>query len=150
MQTMESKKWVQGWVDESAWCKKYQDFGRNILRLSKNGSPPPFVKLFGLTSGTSVRGMAGLILVRNVFNCFNFYSIDRQSYSTICVQGVFLQILDYPVILFVTIHKFIYYYTTTPLFAFSFLSFYLDACWAHQCHACLFYFYTSHAPTYCI
>ena len=23
VQIMESKKWVQGWVDKSAWCKKY-------------------------------------------------------------------------------------------------------------------------------
>ena len=37
----------------------------------------PFVKPFGLISGTSVRGTVGLILVRIVLNCFKFYSIDR-------------------------------------------------------------------------
>ena len=31
----------------------------------------PFVKLFGMISGASVRGTVGLILVRNVFNYFN-------------------------------------------------------------------------------
>ena len=44
--------------------------------LSKNSTPPSFVKLFGLASGTSVRGMVALILVKNDFNCFNIYSID--------------------------------------------------------------------------
>ena len=77
MQTMESKKWVQGWVDESVWCKKYYNFGRSIFLLSKNGYPFSFVKPFGLTSGTFVRGMVGLNLVRKSFNCFNFYSIEK-------------------------------------------------------------------------
>ena len=76
MQTMESKKWVQGWADESPWCKKYYDFGRNIFLLSKNGSSSSFVKSFDLTSGTFVRDMVGLILVRKGFNCFNFYNIE--------------------------------------------------------------------------
>ena len=31
-----------------------------------------------LTSGTSMRGIAGLILMKNGFNCFNFYSIDLE------------------------------------------------------------------------
>jgi len=34
-----------------------------------------FVKSFGLTSGASERGTVDLILVRNIFNCFNIYSI---------------------------------------------------------------------------
>ena len=38
--------------------------------------PLPFVKPFGLTSGAFVRDTVGLILLKNVFNCFNFYSID--------------------------------------------------------------------------
>ena len=65
------------------WCgyvkllvKKISLLGGNIFYLSKNGTPPPFVKPVGLTSGTSVRGMVGLILMRKFFNCFNFYSID--------------------------------------------------------------------------
>ena len=45
--------------------------------LSKNGIPSSFVKLFGLASGTSMRGMVALILVKNDFNYFSFYSIDR-------------------------------------------------------------------------
>ena len=47
--------------------KKYFGYG---------GTPPPFAKPFGLTSGTSMRGTVGLILVRKIFNCFNFNSID--------------------------------------------------------------------------
>ena len=35
-----------------------------------------FIKTFGLTSGTSVKGTVGLTLVRKGFKCFNFYSID--------------------------------------------------------------------------
>ena len=50
--------------------------GGNIFHLSKNGTTPSFVKTFGLTSGTSVRGTVGLTLVRKDFKCFNFYSID--------------------------------------------------------------------------
>ena len=48
------------------------------MLLSKNGSPPPFVKTLDLTSGSYMRGKVGLILVKIVFNCFNFYSIDRE------------------------------------------------------------------------
>ena len=33
----------------------------------------PFVKPFGLTNGASVRVTVGIILVRIVINCFNFY-----------------------------------------------------------------------------
>ena len=44
--------------------------------MDETNLPLPFVKLFGMTSGASVRDTVGLILVRNVFNCFNFYSID--------------------------------------------------------------------------
>ena len=51
-------------------------FGGNIIYLSKNGTPPLFVKTFGMTSEISVRGMVGLTLVRKDFKCFNFYSID--------------------------------------------------------------------------
>ena len=50
--------------------------GGNFFLLSKNGTAPPFVKPLDLTSGIFVRGIVGLILVRNVFNYFNFYSID--------------------------------------------------------------------------
>ena len=39
-----------------ALVKKLYFFGRNIFFLSKNGPPPSFVKPFGLTSGTSIRG----------------------------------------------------------------------------------------------
>ena len=43
----------------------------------KNGSPLPLVKTLDLTSGSSVRGKVCLILVKIIFNCFKFYSIDR-------------------------------------------------------------------------
>jgi len=44
--------------------------------MDETNLPLPFVKLFGMTSGASVRGTVGLIFVRNIFNCFNFYIID--------------------------------------------------------------------------
>ena len=44
--------------------------------MDETNLPLPFVKFFGMTSGASMRGMVGLILMRNIFNCFNFYSID--------------------------------------------------------------------------
>ena len=46
--------------------------------MDETNLPLPFVKLFGMTSGASVRGTVGLILVRKDFNCFNFYSIDKK------------------------------------------------------------------------
>jgi len=60
----------------NAWCKKYYNFGGNIFLLSILWVYTLFRQTFGLTSGTSVRGTVGLILVRKDFNCFNFYSID--------------------------------------------------------------------------
>jgi hypothetical protein len=57
--------------------KKTRLLGGNIFYLSKNETPPLFVKTFGMTSGTSVRGTVGLTLMRKCFKCFNFYSIDR-------------------------------------------------------------------------
>jgi len=66
------KKVIRGykrWVYEIASVKIIKILVGNIdgtnLLLS-------FVKPFGLTSGTSVRGMVGLILVRKGFNYFNF------------------------------------------------------------------------------
>ena len=56
--------------------KKTSILGGNIFLLSKNGTPPLFVKPFGLTSGTFMRDTVGLILMRKIFNCFNFNSID--------------------------------------------------------------------------
>jgi len=56
--------------------KKIRLLGGNIFYLSKNETPHPFVKNFGMTSGTSVSGTVGLTLVRKNFKCFNFYSID--------------------------------------------------------------------------
>ena len=55
--------------------KKNKAFGWKHY-LSKNGTPSPFVKTFGMASGTSVRGTVCLTLVRKGFKCFNFYSID--------------------------------------------------------------------------
>ena len=65
------------WVCKIFDKKKQVFLGGNIFYLSKNRTPPPFVKLFGLRSETSVRGMVGLILVRKIFNFFNFYSIYK-------------------------------------------------------------------------
>ena len=48
--------------------------------IDETNLPLPFVKPFGLTSRSSVRGAVGLILVRNVFNCSNFYSIDTDKF----------------------------------------------------------------------
>ena len=62
----------------NAWCKKYQNFGGNIFILSISWVYTFFRQTFGLTSGTSVRGTVGLILVKKDFDCFKFYSIDRQ------------------------------------------------------------------------
>ena len=45
--------------------------------IDKTNLPLPFVKPFGLTSGASMRGTVGVILVKNIFNCFNFYSIEK-------------------------------------------------------------------------
>ena len=53
--------------------KKISLLGGNIFYLSKNGTPPPFVKTFGMTSGNSVRGTVGLTLVRKYFNFYNIY-----------------------------------------------------------------------------
>ena len=60
------------WVYEIAGVKSNIILVENI---DETNLPLPFVKPFGLTSGTSVRGIVDLILVINVFNCFNFYSI---------------------------------------------------------------------------
>ena len=68
--TMESNKWVQKWVGKSVWCKMYYDFGGNIFLLSISWVYTLFRQTFGLTSGTSVRGMVGLILVRKGFQLF--------------------------------------------------------------------------------
>ena len=56
--------------------KKQAFLGGNILHLSKNRTPRCFVKPFSLTSGTFVSDTAGLILVRNIFSCFNFKKWD--------------------------------------------------------------------------
>ena len=48
----------------------------NILHLSKNVTPPPFVKHLDLPSGTFARSKVDLILVRKDFNCFSFYNLD--------------------------------------------------------------------------
>ena len=45
-----------------------------VENIDETNVPLPFIKPFGLTSGASVRGTVGLILVRNVFNWFHFYS----------------------------------------------------------------------------
>ena len=47
-----------------------------VEKFDKINLPLLFVKLFGLTSGTSVRGTVGLVLVEKGFNCLNFYSLD--------------------------------------------------------------------------
>jgi len=61
------------------WFGRKKSFlGGNILHLSKNETPSSFVKYLDLLSGTSVSSKVGLILIRNIFNCFNFYSIDIQ------------------------------------------------------------------------
>ena len=72
---MESKEGMAcGYV--LVWVKKTSFLGGNILHLSKNVTPPPFVKHLDLPSGTFARSKVDLILVRKDFNCFNFYSID--------------------------------------------------------------------------
>jgi len=48
-----------------------------VENIDETNLPLLFVKPFGMTSGASVRGMVGLILVRNIFSCFNFYSIEK-------------------------------------------------------------------------
>ena len=52
---------------------KKQDFGGNIFLLSILWVYTLFRQTFGLTSGASVRGKVGLILVKIIFNCFKFY-----------------------------------------------------------------------------
>ena len=44
-----------------------------VENIDEINLPLPFVIPFALTSGATVRGTAGLILVRIVFNYFNFY-----------------------------------------------------------------------------
>ena len=70
----ESNMWVQErWVQGIAGVKS------NIIlveNMDEANLPLPFVKLFGMTSGASVRNTVDLILMRNIFNYFNFYSID--------------------------------------------------------------------------
>ena len=56
--------------------KKTSLLGENIFYLLKNGTPPSFVKPSGQTSGISVRGTVDLILIKIIFNYFNFYSIN--------------------------------------------------------------------------
>ena len=56
--------------------KKTSLLGGNILHLSKNVTPPPFVKHLDLPSGTFARSKVDLILVRKDFNCFSFYNLD--------------------------------------------------------------------------
>ena len=70
----ESNKWVQEvGIQEIVGVISNKILVENI---DETNFPLPFVKPFGMTSGASVRGTVGLILVRIVFNCFNFYSID--------------------------------------------------------------------------
>jgi len=47
--------------------------------MNETNLPFTFVKFFVMTSGASMRGTVSLILVKNIFNCFNFYSIDLLS-----------------------------------------------------------------------
>ena len=68
-----------------------EGFGENVLAFVwkhfssiKNRTPPSFVKTLDLTSGTSMRNIVGLILVRNDLNSFNFYSIDSFHYYIHC------------------------------------------------------------------
>jgi len=56
--------------------KENKTFGWKHFLSIKKWDSTPFVKTFGMTSGTSVRGTVGLTLVRKGFKCFNFYSID--------------------------------------------------------------------------
>ena len=83
-----------------------------VENIDETNLPLPFVKSFGLTSGTSVRGTVGLILVRNVFNCFNFYSIDLLEVHLSCTfrgEGILITrfyICTIVFILFVLINKF--------------------------------------------
>jgi hypothetical protein len=58
------------------WVKKVLSFGWKFFPLSKNiGLVTHPVKLYGVASGPSIRRLWGLILMKIVFNCFNFYSI---------------------------------------------------------------------------
>ena len=54
----------------------YEITGVNSIRIlvesiDEINLPLPFVKPFVLTSGVSVRGMMGLILVKKSFSCFS-------------------------------------------------------------------------------
>ena len=69
----ENNMWVQEMGIGNCWCKSNRILVENI---GETNLPLPFVMPFGLTSGASVRGSVDLSLVKNVFNCFNFYSID--------------------------------------------------------------------------
>ena len=64
----ESNMRVQEVVSEIGGIKSIRILVENIDEINL---PLPFVKLFGMTSGASVRGKVGLILVRKDFNCFN-------------------------------------------------------------------------------
>ena len=60
------------------WVKKTWVLSGNIFLLLISWVYTFFRQIFGLSSGTSVRGTVGLILVRKCFNCFNFYSNDKK------------------------------------------------------------------------
>ena len=64
--------------ESNTWLQKIAGVKSNrilVEDIDETNLPLPFVKPFDLTSGASVRGTVGLTLVRNVFNCNNFYFI---------------------------------------------------------------------------
>ena len=56
------------WVYKIASVKSIRILMKNIDEINL---PLPFVKLFDMTGGVSVRGAVDLILMRKNFNCFN-------------------------------------------------------------------------------
>jgi len=81
--SFQKKKWRELWVnvcakeimcvlkESNTWVQEV-GIGNCVENIDETNLPLPLVKSFGLTSGASVRGTVGLILVRKVFNCFNF------------------------------------------------------------------------------
>ena len=61
--------------ESNTWVQEV-GIGNCVENIDETNLPLPLVKSFGLTSGASVRGTVGLVLVEKSFNCFNFYSLD--------------------------------------------------------------------------
>ena len=64
----------------NAWCKKYQYFGENIFLLLISWVYTIFRQTFDMTSGTSVSGTVGLILMRRV-SIVLIFTVQKKYYE---------------------------------------------------------------------